>query len=126
MTGASEVSPPEQAAVGRRPGVAVGDQPRGRLLGGPGALGERRRGGVVEGAQHAGDVAQRRGALPAFGQRSCRLAFEIEDHPSGVGPQHLAEVVVAVEADGQAAVADPPDTVEGGSNLGAPLSQRQA
>ncbi len=64
------------------------------------------RGGVGEGAQHPGDVAQRRGLLPALEQRPRRLALEVDDHPLGIpagvvclAVQGLAEVVVAVGAD---------------------------
>ena len=43
-----------------------------------------------------GHVAQRRGAGPALGQRAGGLALEVEHHPAGLGPHHLAQVVVAV------------------------------
>ena len=53
-------------------------------------------GRVVERAEHAGHVPQRRGAGPALRQRAGRLALEVEHHPAGLGPHHLAQVVVAV------------------------------
>src|SRR5690606_14232241 len=75
----------------------------GRPLGGAGledaALGvvdEQVARGVVEGAQHAGDVAQRGVEGAALLERLAGLALEVEHHPLGVGAHHLAEVVVAV------------------------------
>ena len=54
---------------------------------------------VVERAQHAGDVAKREVGPSALGHRAQRLAFEVEQHPSAGGMlQHLAQVVVAVDA----------------------------
>ena len=52
---------------------------------------------IVEGAQHARDVAQRRVLLPALGERPRRLAFEIGDHEIVLRQEHLAEVIVAVK-----------------------------
>ena len=57
------------------------------------------KGRVAERAQHAGHVLQR-GLLHApLRQRPRRLAFEIEDHEIVLHPQHLAQVIVAVNAD---------------------------
>ena len=70
-------------------------------IGGGGPLQQRHRRRVVEGAQHAGDVAQRRVAAAAVLDGPARLALEVEHRPAGVGAQHLAEVVVAVDADCQ-------------------------
>ena len=67
-----------------------------------GSLGKRGGGGVVERAQHPGDVAQRRAEPAPLGQGTVGLALEVEDHPSLIDAHHLAEVVVAMDADGQA------------------------
>ena len=54
---------------------------------------------VVEAAQHPGDVAHPLVGQRALGQRSQRLALEVEQHPAALGGvQHLPEVVVAVDA----------------------------
>jgi hypothetical protein len=55
-------------------------------------------GGVVERAQHPGDVAQWAHQRAALVERAGRLALEVEDDPAVIGAQHLAEVVVAVDA----------------------------
>ena len=55
--------------------------------------------GVVERAQHAGDVAQRRALEPPLAERARRLALEVDDDEVLAGVEHLAEVVVAVAAD---------------------------
>ena len=54
---------------------------------------------VVERAQHAGHVAQRRALDPPLAERPRRLALEVDDHEVVAGVEHLAEVVVAVAAD---------------------------
>ena len=56
-------------------------------------------GGVLERAQHAGDVDERAALEAPFGRRAGRLALEVDDHEVPPGPEHLAEVVVAVHAD---------------------------
>ena len=54
---------------------------------------------VVERSQHAGEVAKREVRPPALGHRPQRLAFEVEQDPAAGGMlQHLAQVVVAVDA----------------------------
>src|SRR5436190_19311833 len=53
---------------------------------------------IAEGAQHAGDVAQRRVLVAAFGEWTRRLALEVDDQEVVVRYEHLAEVVVAVVA----------------------------
>ena len=56
-------------------------------------------GRVVEGAQHAGDIAQRQVQLGAFGEGAQGLTLEIEQHPAALGGlEYLAEVQVAVDA----------------------------
>src|SRR6185312_11762657 len=69
------------------------------LRGHPTALQIAGRGGVGEGAQHAGDVAQRRALAAALEQRPRRLALEVEDDPAVVAQHRLPEVQVAVRAD---------------------------
>ena len=44
--------------------------------------------------------------------RPAWLALEVEHRPAGVGAQHLAEVVVAVDADGEPRLAQRPDRVD--------------
>ena len=53
---------------------------------------------VVERAQHAGHVAQRRMLGAPLVERPARLAFEVDDDEVVLRQQHLAEVIVAVEA----------------------------
>src|SRR5262249_62113565 len=55
--------------------------------------------GVVERAHHAGDVPERGGLQAPLADGARRLALEIDDVPLVPGPQALAEVVVAVDAD---------------------------
>ena len=55
-------------------------------------------GGVVEGAQHPGDVDQRGALEPPFADGPGRLPFEIDDDEVVAGPEHLAEVIVAVDS----------------------------
>ena len=52
---------------------------------------------VVERAQHAGDVAQRRMLRAPLGQAARRLAFEVGDDEIVLLQQHLAEVDAALE-----------------------------
>ena len=59
---------------------------------------ERRVRRIRERPDHAGHVLERRLPLAPVGQRSRRLAFEIEDEEVLFRPQHLAEMVVAVHA----------------------------
>ena len=54
--------------------------------------------GVVERAQHAGDIAQHGSFLPAFGEGPRRLSFEVGDHEVVLSEQDLAEVIVAVQS----------------------------
>ena len=37
--------------------------------------------------------------MPAIGQRSSGLAFEIQNHEVGFHPKHLAKMVIAVNSD---------------------------
>ena len=55
-------------------------------------------GGVVEGAQHPGDVAERRRRSPPLRERRGRLTFEVEHDPPGLCAHHLAEVVITMDA----------------------------
>ena len=103
---------PVEAAVGR----PSPRSPRGTIRGvastqpGGASTPWRRRAasfGVGEGAKHPRDVAERRVAVPALGQAARRLAFEVDHDPVlPFGPQHLAEVVVAVDANGETRGAD--------------------
>src|SRR5690606_26782136 len=52
--------------------------------------------GVVEGAEHAGDVAPRGVGLAPVGERLGRLALEVDDLPVDDRAQRLTEVQVAV------------------------------
>ncbi len=64
-----------------------------RPLGAPRPAGAR---GVVEGAQHARDIAYGGLEASALGERTGRLALEVDDGPRSSGPQHLPQVEVAV------------------------------
>ncbi|BCJ34614.1 hypothetical protein Athai_21170 [Actinocatenispora thailandica] len=55
-------------------------------------------GGVVERAEHPGDVAQRRVRQHPLGQRLDRFALEVDQQPAGRGAQRLPEMQVAVDA----------------------------
>ena len=59
-------------------------------------------GGVAEGAQHSGNVAQRRLLGAALGEGASGLAFEVEQDVIAVRAKDLAEVVVPVDASAQA------------------------
>ena len=76
---------------------------RGRGVGGVLAQDEGGVRGVVERAEHAGDVTE--GVVPAAAllERAGRLALEVEEVELAVGEERLAEVVVAVDADAEAA-----------------------
>ena len=54
---------------------------------------------MVERAQHRGHVAQGRARAGALRDRLRRLALQVDDdEPAVGGPQHLADVEVAVQA----------------------------
>ena len=55
-------------------------------------------GGVIERAEHAGDVPQRRRGRPAHRERHRRLALEVQRDPALRAEQHLPEMVVTVDA----------------------------
>ena len=55
-------------------------------------------GGVAERAQHPRHILHRRLLLAPLGDRPGRLAFEVEQVEVALGPEHLAEVIVAVDA----------------------------
>ena len=59
---------------------------------------DRRRSGIVERAQHAGHIAKRRGLSPPLRHAAVRLALEIDDDHIVLGDEHLAEVIVAMDA----------------------------
>src|SRR5690606_8730996 len=59
---------------------------------------ERRPGEIVEGPQHPGDIAQRRGLRAALMQRALRLTLEIDDRDVVLTDQDLAQVIVAMDA----------------------------
>ena len=88
---------------GRRRGEIAPDQGRrqelleGRRIG----LGEAEHagpGGLIERAQHAGEVGQRQGLGAPLVQRPARLALEIDQHDVALGDQDLAQAVVAMAA----------------------------
>ena len=63
--------------------------------------GARRRRGVIDRAEQAGDVAGGGVLAPALLERAQGLAFEVDDHPVA-GPraiERLAQVEIAVVAD---------------------------
>lgn len=93
---------------GRRIPVAEGRPVALRPFGGPvlllgtaQATGDPMVRGVVEGSQHAGDVAQRAVPGPAIGHRLVGLALEVDDHPAGDHPQRLTKMQVTVNALGR-------------------------
>jgi hypothetical protein len=55
--------------------------------------------GVVEGADHAGDVAEWGAFEATFAEGTGGFAFEIDDEKVFAGVEDLAEVIVAVDAD---------------------------
>ena len=61
--------------------------------------------GVVERADHARHIPQRRPLEAALAQRPGRLALEVDDHEVAAGIEHLPRVEVAVDADALAAEA---------------------
>ena len=70
---------------------------------------------VIEGAQHAGHVAQRRRPELALADRARRVALEIDDHEVAAGIEDLAQVEIAVAADPRGvdlAFDDPPKPLE--------------
>src|SRR5262245_39250950 len=76
---------------------------------------ERRVRRVIEGADHAGYVAQRRALQPPLRQRPRGLALEVGDEEVVAGPQDLSEVQIAVAPDahtGQLAADDPPTALD--------------
>ncbi len=84
-----------------RPALPLGDQRAQLLL----QIGLPRRvfeeggpAGVIEGAQHAGHVLERRTLGPALRQGAGRFALEVEDLYVVLGDDHLAQVEVAVQA----------------------------
>ena len=54
--------------------------------------------GVVKGAQHPGDIAERRAFHAALGEGARGFALEVDDDEIPAGFEHLAEMVVAVMA----------------------------
>ena len=57
----------------------------------------------MERAEHAGDVAQGAALDAALAEGAGGLALEVDDREVAAGVQDLAEVVVAVRADAEAA-----------------------
>src|SRR5690554_4828934 len=78
--------------------------------------------GVVERAQHAGDILKRAILGSAFFQRAGRLAFKIDNVGVIVGHQYLAKVKVAVYARKQAAFGKASNGADGSQHL-VPVSQ---
>src|SRR5438093_11158629 len=62
--------------------------------------------GIVERAEHAGDVDEHALLSPALGDGPRGLALEIEDDEAGVGSERLAKVIVAMDADLRAPLVD--------------------
>ena len=55
--------------------------------------------GVVQGADHSGEVESRRALQPPPPERTARFALEVDDGEVLAGPEHLPEMEVAVTAD---------------------------
>ena len=55
-------------------------------------------GRIGEGPQHPGHIAQRRALAAALLRRARRLALEIDDHDVVLDDQHLAKMIIAVDA----------------------------
>ena len=55
--------------------------------------------GVMERAQHAGNVSERRCLDPPFAHGPTRIAFEIDDHKVFASEQDLTKVQIAVATD---------------------------
>ena len=88
-------------------------------------LGEQSRvGRVVERAEHARDVAQRRALEPALADRARGLALEVDDHEVLARPEHLAEVEVAVDAHAHVDELRVEQRLEALEHLGLALEQR--
>ena len=68
--------------------------------------------GVVERAHQPADVHQRRPLDRPGAHRLAGLALEVDDHDVAAGPQHLAEVEVAVDADARGRRASGPQRLE--------------
>ena len=81
---------------------------------------------VVERAKHAGHVPQGGTHLPSLGEGSGGLPLEVEHVPTHLPSHDLAEVVVAVEPDGETGVAHGPQVVEDPAHTrtGHPLGRR--
>ena len=77
----------------------------------------RRAARIAEGAQHPGDVAQRRVLAPRVGERPGGLALEVDNQEVVVRHQHLAEVVVAVVPGPQRALLRRCATIDEGHDL---------
>jgi molybdopterin synthase catalytic subunit len=73
-------------------GIVGADQPAVLLVE------QRRVGGVVERAQHPGDIAEGRTLLAALTDRPGRLALEVDNDEVAAGIEHLTEVVITVIA----------------------------
>src|SRR3954471_9626744 len=55
-------------------------------------------GGVLERADHTRDILQRRMFEPSFVERTRGFPFKIKNIEVPLGPEHLAEVVIAMDA----------------------------
>ena len=89
-----------------------------RGAGGPQGAG----GGVVEGAEHADDVAQRQVRLVPFRDRAQRLPFKVQDQPAlgavGLRVQQLAQMQVTVDALQRRQVLNGAQPVDDAGNVG--------
>jgi hypothetical protein len=106
-------------------GLLPGDGRRGQPLGFLGALrhaAQRRPARVVERAQHAGHVAQRRALGAPLVEAARGLALEVDDDEVVVLHQHLAQVEVAVVAALDAAAFDRAARLDAGLQRGSAAS----
>ena len=83
--------------------IAPAQRQRRQMLAGHDAFGtdpiERRPSRIVERTQRAGEIVERRGLLARrSAKRARRLALEVDDHQVILDDEHLAKVVVAVNA----------------------------
>src|SRR5262249_39369416 len=53
---------------------------------------------VIEGTKHARDISERTALRLPFGERTCGLAFEVDEHVVVTGREDLSEMEIPVDA----------------------------